>query len=1053
MGAIIDAALLRSRTVIASLILILIAGVVAYIEIPKESDPDIDIPIIYVSMSHEGISPEDSARLLIRPMEQELRSIEGLKELRATAADGYGAVIIEFEAGFDADQALADVREKVDLAKTELPDETDEPIVSEVNIGLFPVIVVTIAGDLPERELTRLARDLRDDLEGLGGVLEVAMAGNREELLEVIVDPMKLENYNISPVELIRVMTQNNQLVAAGSLDTGAGRFSIKVPGLFESARDVLELPIKVAGDGVVTLADITNVRRTFKDATSYARVDGRPAIALEVKKRLGENIIATIDQVRATVAAAQANWPPGVEVAFSQDKSDDIRNMLTDLQNNVISAILLVMVVVVAALGLRAALLVGVAIPGSFLIGILYLYMFGMTINIVVLFALILAVGMLVDGAIVVTEYADRKMSEGEPKGRAYAQAAKRMAWPIIASTATTLAAFSPLVFWPGVVGEFMKFLPITLITTLTGSLLMALIFIPTLGARFGKPSGGVQTGLAAAATGDDLDRVTGATGAYIRLMRVLLKAPALVIALAVALLIGIQVYYQQHGNGVEFFPDVEPDQALVYVHARGNLSTREKDKLVGEVEREILKLDDFATVYARTGAGNEQGQDVSEDVIGIIQLEFRDWQQRRPAAAIKTDIRERTRHLAGIRIEIREPQAGPPTGKDIRIQLSSVFPELLPDAVHRVRHHLDTRVAGLVDVEDSLPIPGIEWQIQVDRAQAGRFGADVATVGSLVQLVTNGIKVDEYRPDDTEDEVEIRVRFPESYRNIDQLDQLRVPTERGLVPIANFVTRTPHQKVGKIDRIDAKFKQTVQANVAEDVNVDEKVREISAWLEGQDIDPRIDVVFKGEDEEQKKAQAFLLKAFGVALFVMALILITQFNSFYRAFLILTAVVMSTIGVMMGLIVTGQPFGIVMTGIGVIALAGIVVNNNIVLIDTYAYLVRQGIEPFEAVVRTGAQRLRPVLLTTVTTIFGLLPMVFQTNIDFVTREITLGAPSTQWWVQLSTAVVFGLGFATVLTLVVTPCMLSLGIRAGRAWRRLTRRRHRDTSITIQPAE
>ncbi|MEC9347853.1 MAG: efflux RND transporter permease subunit [Pseudomonadota bacterium] len=1069
MNAIIDAAIGRARTIIATLALILLAGTVAYQSIPKESDPDINIPIIYVSMTHDGISPEDAARLLVRPMEQKLQGIEGVKEMRSIAADGFASVTLEFDAGFDADKAKDDVREKVDEAKPELPEETDEPEVHEVNFSLFPVLVVTLSGDIPERTLFRVARELKDDVKALPNVLDVDLVGEREELLEIVLDPAKLESYQIDQAQLIQTMTQNNRVVAAGAMDTGKGRFAIKVPALFKTAGDVLNLPIKTEGDAVVTLADVTTVRRTFKDALTYARLNGQPAVALEVKKRLGVNIIDTIDQTRKLVLEEAGNWPPGVQVSFSQDKSNDIRNMLTDLQNNVISAILLVMVVVVAALGLRSALLVGVAIPGSFLIGILYLYMFGFTINIVVLFALILAVGMLVDGAIVVTEFADRKMAEGLDRKVAYAQAAKRMAWPIIASTATTLAAFMPLMFWPGVVGEFMKFLPLTLITTLSGSLLMALIFIPTLGSVVGKASTGENSAVAAAETGPLRD-IPGATGVYARLLHTLVRRPLLwppiIVAGTVALLIGINVLYASVGKGVEFFPEVEPDRALVYIHARGNLSIREQDDIVREVEQHVLQLDDFSTVYTRSGKRTEDGNDISEDVVGIITLEFKDWQARRPADVVLADIRNRTHDIAGIEVETRKEEGGPPTGKDIQIQITSIYADLLGPVAQQIREHLETSVDGLRDVEDTRPLPGIQWELEVDRAQAGRFGTDVAQIGGMIQFVTNGVKVDDYRPDDSEEELDIRVRFPESYRNLDQLDDLRINTPAGNVPLSNFVQRTAQPKVGRIERTDGKYKLVVKANVAQedDILVDDKVKEIKAWLATQSFDPRVDVAFKGQDEEQAQAEAFLVSAFQVALFIMAIILVTQFNSFYRAFLILTAVIMSTIGVMIGLLVMNQPFGIVMTGVGVISLAGIVVNNNIVLIDTYAHLEKQGMNALEAIVRTGAQRLRPVMLTTVTTICGLVPMVFQANIDFFSRDITVGAPSTQWWVQLASAVAFGLAFATVLTLILTPCLLALGYRVGQvfqpiAWirRKVFRRKPAQTShtpeIDMAPAE
>ncbi|MBL6959060.1 MAG: efflux RND transporter permease subunit [Rhodospirillales bacterium] len=1030
MRGLIDSAFSHSRTVLATLLLILIAGTVAYIEIPKESDPDINIPIIYVLINHDGISPEDAERLLVRPLEQELRTIEGVKEMTAVGRQGGASVTLEFEAGFDADAALDDVREKVDLAKPELPDDSDEPTVHEVNIGLFPVILVTLAGELPERTLLRLAEDLQDAIEGISTVLEAKIAGDRDELVEVLIDPVRLESYGLTASQAIGVVGSSNLLVAAGSQDTGKGRFSLKVPGLFETAQDIRNLPVKVDGDAVVHLSDIADVRRTFKDPESFARVNGRSALALEVSKRTGENIIETIEQVRAIVEEERAAWPKAlrdsVQISFTQDKSDDIRTMLADLQNNVIAAILLVMVVVVATLGVRTAGLVGLAIPGSFLTGILVISALGLTVNIVVLFSLILAVGMLVDGAIVVTEYADRKMTEGEHRRRAYSLAAKRMAWPIIASTATTLAAFLPLMFWPGVVGEFMKFLPLTLIATLSASLMMALIFIPTLGAYVGRPGGAVKADTMQALAGGELgdpELTGGFTGFYIHVLKGALRHPAKILALAVFLLVGVQFTYATFGKGVEFFPDVEPTLAKLEIRARGNLSIHEKDALVKEVESRVLGTKGIETAYTRTGGDRQQ--DEAEDIIGTISVEFLDWQDRRKASEILAEVTERTKDLAGIYVDARKLEGGPPVGKPVQVQLSSRQPELLGPAIARLRQ-LFEGLPGLTNIEDSRPLPGIEWELVVDRAQAAKFNVDVNKVGQSVQLVSTGIKLGEFRPDDTDDEVEIRARYPKAYRNIAQLDNIRVNTDEGQVPISNFVTRVAKPSVGTLKRSDGKRQMTIKADVAEGVLPDVMVKKITAWLQENPLDPGIEYAFKGEDEEQKKAEAFLVKAFGVALFIMAIILVTQFNRFYSAFLILTAVIMSTIGVFIGLLITGQPFGIVMAGIGVIALAGIVVNNNIVLIDTYDRLVSTLESPLEAILRTGAQRLRPVLLTTVTTILGLMPMVMGVNIDFLTREVTVGAPAMQWWSQLSTVIVFGLGFATVLTLVVTPSALML---------------------------
>lgn len=925
MLGLIDQAFAHARTVLSALVMILITGTISYVNIPKEAEPDINIPIVYVKMVHEGISPEDAERLLIRPMEQELRTIEGVKEMRSTGFEGGANVTLEFDAGFDADKAMSDVREKVDLAKPELPEDTDEPTVHEVNFSLFPVIVVTLSGEVPERALMHLARELQDVIEGLTNVLKVEIAGDREEMVEVLIDPAKVESYGLSPLEAIAAFKNSNLLVAAGAQDTGRGRFSLKVPGLFETTRDVLELPVKTQGDSVVRLADIADVRRTFKDPETFARVDGKKALALEVSKRSGVNIIETIETVKRVVNEERTAWPPGlaqaVQVGFSQDKSKQIHTMLKDLQNNVIAAVLLVMVVVIATLGIRTAGLVGIAIPGSFLAGILVLASFGMTINIVVLFSLILAVGMLVDGAIVVTEFADRKMTEGEPPKRAYNLAAKRMAWPIIASTATTLAAFGPLVFWPGVVGEFMKYLPLTLLATLSASLLMALVFIPTLGAYVGRPGAAdpeTMKVLAAGETLDHLQQAPGITGFYVRVLQSALNHPAKILAGAVVLMIAVQGGYAMFGKGVEFFPDVEPDFAKLQVRARGNLSIQEKSDLMGEVERHILALNaekrEFKSVYTRTGA--EKLSQEAEDIIGTVTVEFTDWDKRRKAAVILADALERVSGLAGIIVNSRQEESGPPVGKPVQIQLSSRFPKLLDPETEKVRQQFD-KMIGLTNIEDSRALPGIDWQIIVDRAQAAKFNANVDVIGRAVQLASSGIKLGEYRPDDSDEEIDVRVRCPTAYRTIERLDHIRVVTASGPVPISNFVHRTAQPRVGTINRTDGSRVMSVKADLAPGVLADDKVAELQGWLRTATIDPRVKVSFKGEDEEQSKAKAFLIKAFGVALFIMAIILVTQFNSFYSALLILSAVIMSTIGVFIGLLVTGQPFGIVMGGIG----------------------------------------------------------------------------------------------------------------------------------------
>ena len=1043
---VIDTAMSRSRTVLLSLIVLLVGGMAAYLAIPKEAEPDIEIPYIYVSINFDGISPEDSVRLLVRPMEQELRSIEGIKEMTAAAYEGGANVTLEFDAGVDTNKALADVREKVDKAKAEIPAEADEPTVTEVKMSRQdPMLVLNLAGNVSERTLTTIAKNLRESLEGLNGVLEVNLIGAREELMEVIVDPLAMESYGLDHAQIINFLSLNNRLVAAGSLQSEQGRFPVKVPGVVETAEDVLNMPIKAVGERVVHFKDIAEVRRTYKDAESYARLNGKPALALKVVQRSGANVIDTVDEVMDVIDDARQYWPAEVDIVASRDKSNDVNDMLTELQNSVLIAVLLVFIVIIGILGIRSAMLVGVAIPGSFLMGILLIGAFGITINMMVLFALIMAVGMLVDGAIVVTEMADRRMAEGESRYDAYSRAAIRMAWPIIASTCTTLAAFVPLALWPGMSGEFMKYLPITLIAVLSSSLVMALLFVPTLGSIFGKTgaqSAEARRNLAAAEKGE-LDTVTGFTGRYIQFLKRSLKTPWRNVGIVTGLLIAIYIAFVGLGRGSEYFPDVEQPFGMVDIRARGDLSVDEQDFLVRQVEQRILGMPEIEYVYAETGDGDRG----AEDQIGSITLNYVDWDQRRKADDILAEIRANTADLAGVIIETRKPDAGPPQGKPIFIEFSARDDELARDAVEAVGNYVSAHEA-VINVEDSRPLPGIEWQIRVDRAEAARFGADVALVGAMVQLVTNGIKLGEYRPDDSDEEIDIRVRYPADSRSLAQIDELRIPTDSGLVPISTFVTRQPAQKVSTINRTDRRQTYTLQADVLPGFLPNDVIAELAAGLGDLDIDPRVNFGFRGTIEDQNEDMQFLVRAMFMALAIMAIILVTQFNSIYQAGLILTAVLFSTGGVLLGHLIMGKPFGIIMSSVGVITLAGIVVNNNIVFIDTYNVLRSRGAEAYEAVVRTCAVRLRPVLLTTVTTIIGLMPMVLGININLIDRDISIGAPSSQWWTQLASSVAGGLAFATLLTLFLTPSLLMIQANASQRiadWR-ASRAAGRDSS-------
>ncbi len=1035
----LETILRRPRVVLAFMAMMLIAGVYSYLTIPKEARPDIQVPVFYVSIPLQGVSPEDAERLLVKPMEEELRSLEGLKELTGVAAQGHASIIVEFDADIDTEEAGQDVREKVDLAKAKLPSDAEEPVVNEINLSLFPTIIVGLSGDVPERTLYRHARELQDELEAIPSVLEVRLNGQREELLEVVIDELKLQAYNVSQGELLNAVTRNNRLVAAGAIDAGAGRFNVKVPGLFETAHDVYSLPVKVSGATVVTLGDVADIRRTFKDPTRFARYNGKPAITVEVVKRIGANIIETNKTVRELVAKQTAAWPSSIRVNFALDESKIIYEVLGSLQSAIITAIALVMVICVAALGTRSAFLVGLAIPTSFMIGFLIVALFGKTINNMLMFGMVLTVGMLVDGAIVIVEYADRKMAEGMHRREAYIAAAKRMFWPVASSTATTLAAFLPMLFWPGVPGKFMSNLPTTVVIVLTASLLTAMVFLPVLGSIFGKAEADSDENIKhlAAAEHADLSRLTGFTGFYVRLLSRLIRHPLKVSLVAVAMLAGVFMLYGKHNNGVTFFVETEPEQALLYVRARGNLSVYEQLRLVRQVEDIVLKVDGVETVATQAGAGSQQsigngaGLDQPKDSIGLLTIELESYGERRPGKQILAEIRERMSTLPGIIPELRQREDGPATGKDIRLQVRADSVATANSVATRVRKHLEGQVEGLIDIEDETPLPGIEWTLRVDREEAGRYGADIVSVGALIQVITNGVLVGTYRPDDSRDEVDIRVRLPQNERALAQLDTLRLQTPNGLVPLGNLVTTEIKPAVDSIIRKDGRISVYVKANVAEGVLADDKVKELDGWLKGQDWPAGVQFLFRGADEEQRSSQEFLTKAMAAAIFIMFMILVTQFNSFYHAILTLSTLVMSMAGVLIGMMVTGQAFSVIMTGTGIVALAGIVVNNAIVLIDTYHNMLNQGFAVRDAVLRTAAQRLRPVLLTTVTTIFGLLPMILQLNVNWFERTVQIGSVTSMWWVQLATAISFGLAFATLLTLLLTPVLLA----APTVWR------------------
>ena len=1032
---IIEYIMAARRTVVFLMVIVISIGLLTYINIAKDAEPDIDIPFIYIGVAHQGISPEDAERLIVKPLENQLKTIEGLEDMMATAINGYGSVLLEFDIKFDKDKALGDVREKVDMVKSKLPSDAEEPVVLEFNMAEMPTLVISLSGDIPDRTLFYHAKRLQTKIEAIPGVLEAPITGDREDLMEILVSPSKLENYNISLMDLIKSITGNNRLVAAGSIDKGQGKFSIKVPAVYESAQDVYNLVIFSSGEGTVTLGDVAEIRKTYKDTESYARVNGKPAVALQVKKRIGENVLEINKIVREESKKYTNSLSENIKIDFTSDNSDYILEMLSSLQAAVINAIVSVMILVIAALGIRSALMVGISIPTSFLLAITILGATGGYINMMVMFGLLVSVGLLVDGSIVMVEYADRKMAEGLNRLDAYTQSYKRMLWPIVSSTATTLAAFLPLILWPGVSGEFMKWMPFMVSLVLISSLFSALIFIPVMGSLFGKTE---KTNITRLNENFDINKLTGYTQVYVKILKRLIKTPIVTILSSVIIVVILFNLYTNFNAGARYSVEGDTNQMTVHVIARGNLSPSQKLALALEVEDTVRSVKGIKTASSMIGGGSVDQMIMSDaesrsDEIAMMMIELNPVHERRHADILREEILKKTSSIPGIFVEAYKIERKPESGKDIQLELTSLNNSELTKVTEKVSNKLKT-MNGVIEVDDTRSLPGIEWVIRVDRELAGKYGVDVSIIGAIVQLVTNGILVDKYRPDDSEDEVDIRVRFPKEYRQLEQFDQLRIPTPDGAVPLSNFVKRIPQQRVSSIDRENGSRILKIRANTSIDPATGKKILpfdknlEISNWIESQNFSNQVNIKFAGTNEDGEESAAFLGRAMLGALFLMFVILLTQFNSFYQAAITLSTVVLSTVGALTGLLITGQVFSVIMSGLGIVSLAGIIVNNSIVLIDTYNRLKDDEIDPIEAIIRSAAQRLRPIVLTTATTMIGLTPVALQITIDWFGRSIEFGGLMSAWWVPFSTAVIWGLGFSSLLTLFLIPTLLALPI-------------------------
>jgi CzcA family heavy metal efflux pump len=1018
-----QAALKRQATVMALLVVIVIAGIYCYLTLPRESFPDITIPYVFVTTTYEGVAPQDMEELITIPIERKLKGIDNVEEIRSTSAEGISTVAIKFLPKVDLDDAVQKVRDKVDQAQNDLPaDLKDDPVIQEVNFSSMPVIRVVLSGPFSLRRLQNLAEDMQDRIESITGVLEAGISGGLEREIHVEFDLDRVGAYDVPFSSIINSVTRSNVNMPGGSMDIGEAKYLVRVPEDFKHPSEIFSIVAFVRNGKPVYLRDVATIKDAHKDALTRSRINGEKSVTIAVSKRSGENIVMVTDEVKRIVEEMRPQLPRTLKIDLTADMSNDVRLMVSDLENNIISGLILVLLVIFLFIGGQSAIFVALAIPYSMFISFALLTGFDVTLNMVVLFSLILALGMLVDNGIVIVENIYRHMQQGKSRQEAARVGTDQVAWPVITSTLTTLGAFSPLMFWPGIMGEFMGYLPLTLIMALSASLFVALVINPVLSSRF-------QRVKMKAPKGNPHPKEPLVKRFYLFILKWCLRFRLLVVLCGFMMLVAAIAAFALFGKGSEFFPETEPRRAYVNIKAPEGTNLDTSDRLVAQVEKIVSEYEDIRYVISNIGArgGDPFSQGGTGTHINRVVLDFKDFHDRsKPSSEVVDEVRRRLlKTIRGAEVQVEKEEEGPPTGAPINIEISGKDIHMLGELAARVRKEIKD-IPGLVDLKDNFVKGKPEIRVRVDKEKAALLGLDTYTIAYTVKAAINGVKAGVYR--EGKDEYDIIARLPKRDRSsIESLKRITVSGPMGEpIPLTSLAEVSLGSGIGAIMRLDQKRVVTISGDVsgrlANDVikDIDQRLQENIQWLRGYTYG------FTGEQEEQAKAQSFLSKAFFACLAIILIILLTQFDSFITPLIILTSVVLSLVGVFIGLLVTGTAFGIIMTGIGVISLAGVVVNNAIVLIDYYNQQLAKGMTSLDALMRAGAVRFRPVMLTAITTILGLLPMATGVSFDFRKLAWDIGGESSQWWGPMAVAVIFGLGFATLLTLIVVPVLCSL---------------------------
>ena len=1018
---------IKNRTTVAVLgLIIVLLGGYSYLSLPREAFPDIPIPYIMVTTTYEGVSPEDIETSITMKIEKELNGIRGTKEIRSSSAEGLSLISVEFNPDVKTEVALQRVRDRVEIAKAELPMDAEEPLIREINFAEFPIMTISISGDVSPYQFKEIADDLQDTLETVPGVLKVEVLGALEPEIRLEFDPDRLATYNLMIPEILALIPSENVNISAGGLDTQGTKFNVRIPAELVSAEEVDHLLLTVRDGKPIYLSDVATVTDAFKDRTSFSRLNEADNVTLSVQKRVGANVVHISDYIRAVIDQAQKQIPGAVKFDITFDMSKYIRNMVADLENNILSALILVTAVLLLFLGWRPSIIVAMIIPLSMLITSFLIQMLGYTMNMVVLFSMVLVLGMLVDNAIVIVENIFRHLQLGYGRTEAAILGAREVAWPVITSTFTTVCAFLPLMFWPGIMGDFMKYLPYTLSLGLLSSLFAGLVFNPTICSLW--------TGRVTQRPKTENWFVRG----YRRIQGAGLENPGLTLFLAMCLLVGLMTLYGKIGKGTEFFPEGDPERAMIDVRAPQGTNIRETDRIVRIIEQRIRPYKPYIEHVITNVGGSGGGMDLVASAGGPhlanVTLVFYDFAERqRPSMDIIAEIRKDIDDISGAEIKIEREEDGPPTGDPVAVRLIGEDFKTL-ERLNSQAYQAIANVPNIVNLRSNLEATRPELAFTVNRRVAMLLGVNTATVGNFLKMAVFGTKVGTYRQ--FNDEYDITVRLPLARRlNIDDMYGLHIPNVSGkAVPLSSLGSFEYRGGFGTINRVDQKRVVTLTAD-AEGRLSSEVLSDVQKRLSELELPAGYEIRYAGEKETEDESRAFLIKAFAIALLLVVLVLVIQFNSLMVPLIIMTTVVLSLIGALTGLLICGLPFGIIMTGIGVISLAGVVVNNAIVLLAYTRQLQQRGMDLLSAAAEAGVTRLRPVLLTATTTIIGLIPMAVGISYDFHTFTWATKSESSQWWRNMAVVVIFGLGFATILTLVVAPSlyvMLSrLSLRLG----------------------